>query len=75
MMMNYETKARLAKKCPFCGSKKIVTKRADFLRDGNLLTTEIKCDACGAEVRVYTDECDPAKGYREALKVWNRRTA
>ena len=73
MMMDYETKAKLAKNCPFCGGKQIVTKRSDFIRDGGLLTTEIKCNTCGAEVRSYTDECDPVKGYREALKVWNRR--
>ena len=75
MLLSYEVKAKLAKKCPFCGSEIIKTNDAEWIKNGDLKVVIIKCDECGAEVRAYTDECDPIGGYREALKLWNRRAS
>ena len=75
MILNYEVRAKLAKKCPFCGSDRIKTQDAEWLKNGDLKVVPIMCDECGAEVRAYTDECDPIGGYREALKIWNRRAS
>ena len=75
MILSYEVKAKLAKKCPFCGCGTIKTKKPEWIREGDLKVVVIKCDNCGAEVRAHTEECDPSAGYREALKLWNRRAS
>lgn len=75
MFLSYEVKAKLAKKCPFCGSDKIKTDDPEWLKNGDLEVVRIKCDECGAEVTAYTNGCDPIGGYREALKMWNRRAS
>ena len=72
-MLCYEKKARLAKACPFCGNGVVKTHKTEWLKEGNIKVVMIKCDNCGAEVHAYTNECDPAGGYRKALKMWNRR--
>ena len=75
MIHDFETRAKLAKKCPFCGSNVIKTKKPERVREGDLKVVVIKCDNCGAEVHAHTEECDPDTGYRIALKLWNRRVA
>lgn len=75
MFSTYEIKAKLAKKCPFCGSDRIKTDQAEWIKNNELMVVRIMCDECGAEVRAYTDVCDPVGGYREALTKWNRRAA
>lgn len=75
MFMSYEVKAKLAKKCPFCGSDRIKTHDPEWLKKGNHEVVTIRCDECGAEVNAYTDGCDPINGYCKALKIWNRRAS
>lgn len=75
MLLSYEVEAKLAKKCPFCGCERIKTKQPEWVRIHDIKAVSIKCDNCGAEVTAYTDECDFYAGYREALKLWNRRAS
>ena len=75
MIWNHEERAKLVKKCPFCGSSVIKTDNPEWIKEHEIEVIKIQCDECGAEVRAYTHECDPISGYREALKIWNRRAS
>lgn len=75
MIASYETGAKLAKKCPFCGSKAIKTLSKAFVEETVTELVYIKCDDCGAKVEAFTDGCNFNEGYRQALKTWNRRSA
>ena len=80
--MDWEKKAYLAKPCPFCGSKDLVTENKDNFEDSNKSCTYIECLNCG--VTVYGDVKSDANGsyestYDEAqravLRKWNRRVS
>ena len=78
MKYDFEMGARLAKPCPLCGSRKIVTStRAyeetvhDRMGSGNYYKT-LECKSCGCR---YTGDPAPTQdeAYRLALRHWNRR--
>lgn len=79
MMYEWETVARLAKPCPLCGSRNVVTeKRSKFEEIPTLKTcTYIECRDC--HVTVYGDPVLEGTTYNEAqrrvLKRWNRRAS
>ena len=74
MIKSYEMNARLAKDCPYCGSKNIVTIIPRVFKKDGLMANRIRCDNCDACIYGYTDVSGDYNGsYREALKKWNRR--
>ena len=76
MIKGFEVKARLAKACPHCGSRNIVTIDPKCFREGGLSANWITCDNCGARVSGYSEDAgDYNTAYRESLKVWNRRAS
>ena len=82
MKMAWEIPARLAKPCPFCGSRKVVTEAKEHFEScGNKSCTYIECLNCGA--RLY-GEVNYEKGLsdgtyntaqRTVTKMWNRRAS
>ena len=75
MIKNFETKARIAKSCPYCGSRKIATIAPKAFRKNTLQAVYIKCDRCGAKMHGYDDDGDFNTAYRQALTAWNRRAS
>ena len=79
--MNWEKRAALAKPCPFCGSKRVVTETKDNFYYGNMSCTYIKCLNCGAILfgEVVNENGSYERTYNEAqrivLKMWNRRAS
>ena len=70
-------KAKLAKRCPCCGSTNIKMDDPKWLKENNLRLVEIWCEDCKltAEAHVVLDGKDLADAYRVALRRWNRRAA
>lgn len=75
MIWEHEARAKLAKKCPFCGSNIIKTSKPEWITENEIEVVSIECDHCGATVKAYTDGPDFKNGYAEALKIWNRRAS
>lgn len=81
MKMDWAKPARLAKPCPFCGSKKIVTESREHFEASKCKTcTNFQCTECGA--MLYSMPVRSSDGWfsqdynvvqRKALKMWNRR--
>ena len=81
--MDWEVRARLAKPCPFCGSRKVITESREHFEAGETKTCcYIECADCGATI--YGDPVRDESGrfvedyntaQRGALKAWNRRAA
>ena len=82
MKFSWEITAILAKPCPFCGSKDVVTESKEYFEGGNKSCSYIKCLGCGATLygdakagengsyeRTYTD------AQRAVHKKWNRRAS
>ena len=77
---DWQIRARLAKPCPLCGCRTILTNNREYEEETHLKLNAgayfktVECAACGCE---YTggpaDTLDGA--YRMALKGWNRRAA
>ena len=80
MKYSHETRAKLAKPCPFCGCTIInVRSREDYENSGSMNgTMHMDCNKCGSELwsfpRSRSDMYYP-EAYREMLKKWNRRAA
>ena len=76
-MFDHETKAKLVKPCPFCGSKKIKTHTKEYYSNNNNDTgsMEIECDNCGATL--WSHPMQEGLTYNEAMRLaiknWNRR--
>ena len=83
MRFDYEKPMRLAKPCPLCGSKDVVTEsRESFYDLKRPACTYVRCVDCdvqvfGDPVRDENDKFveDYNVAERQALKKWNRRTA
>lgn len=73
MKFKNEVLARLAKPCPMCGSREVMTDRPSFFREKELGCTSIYCKKCNLEIWGYGTDFNTA--YHEALKNWNRRAA
>lgn len=79
-MTKYEWQryARLAKPCPFCGGRRLVTEsRESFDSSKNKSCTYIECLDCGATIygEAVVEGTDYNTAQRNALKLWNRRAA
>ncbi len=78
-MLSGYVRARLAKPCPMCGSKHIITiDRDKFDRLGFSQTgySSIECDNCGLEICNSTmKDSTYGESYKAVLKLWNRRAA
>ena len=72
MIWSFQTKAKLAKSCPLCGSKHIKTDKTAYLIDHGFKMYTIECETCGLTYTGKRND-DLAVAYREALKGWNRR--
>ena len=74
MIYDFQTKAKLAKPCPLCGSKRIMADSPEYFAESHHTTVGIECADCGLMFRdgagTTYNEC-----YREVLKKWNRRAA
>lgn len=77
-----KVKARLAKRCPCCGSTKVLMDNPKWLKMNELQTASIKCADCGLEVTGYAGHrwvenkyVTLEQAYVSALKRWNRRAA
>ena len=77
-----QVKARLAKRCPCCGSENVLMDNPKWIKMNGLSVATIECGDCGMQVsgyaghrwvenRDYTIE----QAYVSALKRWNRRAA
>lgn len=81
MKLDWEKRMPLAKACPFCGSKEVLTeKKAHFEQSMVKTCTFIRCDGCG--VQLVGEPVDGDDGHfvqdynvcqRQALRMWNRR--
>lgn len=79
MKYDFQMTARLAKACPLCGSKNVVTYKRDHqeshqsIHPGSYYAA-IECADCGL---TYLGDkgTNPSEAYRIALKAWNRRSA
>lgn len=74
-MYDYETGAKLAKSCPCCGGKHIVTEKPTWIESLGLKAVGIQCKDCGLSVDGHSMEVDFNSAYRDALRKWNRRAA
>ena len=79
-MMKFEWQkiARLAKPCPLCGSRRIVTESKEhFDSIENKSCSYIECLDCG--VMIYgegvTEGTDYNTAQRNVLRMWNRRAS
>ena len=78
MTFEWEKIARLAKPCPFCGSRKVITETSDHFEDAvNKTCTYIRCSECGVEIygEADIDGVYYNQAQRNVLKVWNRRAS
>ena len=76
MIKGFETKAKLVKVCPHCGSRNIFAISPEAFREGGLQCVWITCDDCGARMSGYSEQTgDYNTAYREALTKWNRRAS
>lgn len=81
MKMDWEKTAVLAKPCPFCGSRKVVTETKEHFETSNKSCSYISCLNCGAQL--YGDVIYENGSYdttynnaqRTVLKMWNRRAS
>lgn len=78
MKSDFEVTAKLAKACPFCGSRKIKCVSRDYY-EANLHTygsAWVECEGCGAELwnRTYS-ETPYSDAIKAAIMRWNRRAA
>jgi len=78
-MLSGYVRARLAKPCPMCGSKHIVTMDRDRFDELNYTNTgysSIECDNCGLQLSNCTmKESTYGESYKAVLMKWNRRAA
>ena len=76
MIKGFHVAAKLAKACPFCGGKRIVTIDPDTFREDGLRCVWIECDDCGGRVSGYSDDFgDYNTAYRNGLMKWNGRVS
>lgn len=83
MKFDYERRMPLAKPCPFCGSRNVVTERKEHFDASEYKTcTFVRCVNCGVQIvgmPVLNDEGKFVEDYetaqRQALKLWNRRVS
>ena len=77
MKYDFRMNARLAKHCPLCGSKNVVTYKREYEEEKNTSGRyygTIECADCGLSfMGDPADDCRTA--YRIALKAWTRRVA
>ena len=74
-MNEFEVKARLAKRCPMCGSERIVADSKSIFEEKDFHTVGFVCLGCGLSLRIGNMSHDYNEAYRATLKAWNRRTA
>lgn len=72
-MLDYQKPAKLAKRCPCCGSAKILTDDPEWIAERALRSIAIECEECGLTMHAVGDTYNIA--YREALTAWNRRAS
>ncbi len=81
MKMDWEITAILAKPCPFCGSRKIVTETKEHFEEGNKSCSYLECLNCGAQLYGEVDyENGLSDGtyktaQRTVHRMWNRRAS
>ena len=81
LKMDWERTAFLAKPCPFCGCKNVVTETKDNFEDSNKSCTYIECLNCGVTIwgDVKSVNGSYERTYNEAqravLQKWNRRAS
>ena len=77
MVKAFQQKAKLAKRCPCCGGKNLITEKLEFLAENNLHLVKIICDDCDLALTEYMDpeDADYRSAYRRLLLKWNRRAA
>lgn len=71
-----DVKARLAKRCPFCGSDMIVTlAKGYYYHDHSQVGyCRIGCENCSVTVSdIIGHEASYSDAYKRVLKQWNRR--
>ncbi len=72
--MKMSVKARLAKRCPCCGSEHIVVENPKWLKYHDLKCLSIACADCKMGVTGYVGAGESlANAYQSALMRWNRR--
>ena len=78
MMFDFETRAKLTKPCPFCGSREQKTFSRTYYEEkcADSGALRIACESCGAELWNHPFR---AMEYKEAVRLavmnWNRRKA
>lgn len=81
ILKEMETKAKLAKPCPFCGSRKIKTLSRSFYEAKDMNgATKMECESCGATLWCFhdgdlSDTVDYNDITRKAIMQWNRRAS
>ena len=77
-----EVKARLAKRCPCCGSENVLMDNPKWIKMNGLSVVTIKCGDCDMQVSGYAGhhwvenrDYTLEQAYVSALKRWNRRAA
>lgn len=74
----WQKTARLAKPCPLCGSRRVVTEsRESFNESENKSCTYIECLDCGVTIygEAVVEGTDYNTAQRNVLKMWNRRAS
>lgn len=72
--MKMAVKAKLAKRCPCCGSEHIVAENPKWLKLHDLKCVTIVCTDCKVGVTGYVGAGESlANAYQSALIRWNRR--
>ena len=72
MIYDFQTKAKLAKPCPLCGSDNIMVESPEYFAENRHSTLSIECADCGLAFRDGNGG-NYSEVYREVLKKWNRR--
>ena len=76
MFEGVEVRAKLTRRCPFCGCEKINATSPAFYTEKNLCCVIISCDECGAEIAGEPSyDHDYNEAARSAVKKWNGRAA
>jgi hypothetical protein len=81
--MKTEVKAKLAKRCPCCGSDRIMMDDPKWLKSCDLNVASIWCKECGLTMNGFRGKWENGErvklpieeAYRNALIRWNKRSA
>lgn len=80
--MKITVKAKLAKRCPCCGSANVVMDNPKWLKAEELSQVTIMCMGCGLRVSAFAGYLASegktftlSQAYTKALTRWNRRAS